>query len=217
MGQIFSPDSPTVRFLTRVSELIALNLLWLVCCIPVFTIGTSTTALYYVARKLVNREDPAVIRTFLAAFKSNFRRTVPVFLVMLLPLAAALTYLLLMLEGVLAGSSVFRILCWFAILLIACAHSYVYPLMAHFDNTVLGTVRCAFLLPTGNPLLALLVTALNLIPLIAFLIDFVLFYYVSFVWLVIGGAVVAWLNTCLLEKQFRHFAPEGFAERTDEA
>lgn len=216
MGQMFSPDSPTVRFLTRFSELIALNLLWLICCIPIFTIGPSTTAMYYVIRKLVNREEPAVIKTFFTSFKSNFKHSLLVFLVMLVPLTVALDYLILMMVGVLSESAIFKILCWFAIIFVACAHSYVYPLMAHFENTVFGTVRSAFILPTGNPILAVIATLLNLLPLIAFFVNVVLFYYVSFFWLAIGGAVVAWLNTKMLERQFLRYAPEGFAHKEED-
>lgn len=216
MGHIFSPDSPTVRFLTRLSELVALNLIWLACCIPVFTIGPSTAAMHYVVRKLVNREEPAVLRTFFSAFRSEFKRALLVFLVMLIPTAIALGYLVLMMLGVLSESTVFKILCWFTIVFVACAQAYVYPLMAHFDNTVLGTVRAAFILPTGNPFLAITTVLLDLLPVIVFFLDLELFYYVSFFWLAIGGTLTAWLNTKRMERQFLRYAPEGFAQKEGE-
>lgn len=216
MGQIFSPESPTVRFLTRLSELIALNLIWLACCIPIFTIGPSTTAMYYVIRKLVNREEPAVLKTFFAAFRSEFRRSLLVFLIMLIPTAVAIGYLAMMMLGVLSESAVFKVLCWFAIAFVACAQAYVYPLMAHFDNTVLGTVQAAFVLPTGNPFVAIAAALLDLLPVIAFFIDLVLFYYVSFFWLAVGGALTAWLKTKWMERQFLRYVPEDFSAKEDE-
>lgn len=36
-------DSPLMRFLSNVADLIALNLIWLICCVPIVTIGPSTT------------------------------------------------------------------------------------------------------------------------------------------------------------------------------
>ena len=49
MGKLFSPDSPAIKFLWKAADLIALNLIWLICCIPIVTIGPSTAAMYCVA------------------------------------------------------------------------------------------------------------------------------------------------------------------------
>ena len=48
--KLFNPDSRIMIFLSRVADLVILNILWLVCCIPVVTIGASTTAMYHVIR-----------------------------------------------------------------------------------------------------------------------------------------------------------------------
>ena len=45
MGRLFQPESPIIRFLSAMSYLIVLNLLWLICCIPVVTIGPACTAM----------------------------------------------------------------------------------------------------------------------------------------------------------------------------
>lgn len=49
---VFNPDSPLMRALGVVWDLIVLNLLFLVCCIPVVTIGPAITALHYVTTKM---------------------------------------------------------------------------------------------------------------------------------------------------------------------
>ena len=41
----FNLDSPVMRFLTKVADLIILNILFLICCIPIVTIGAASTAL----------------------------------------------------------------------------------------------------------------------------------------------------------------------------
>ena len=51
MRGVFNPDSPMMRALGVVWDLIVLNLLFLVCCIPVVTIGPAITALHYVTTK----------------------------------------------------------------------------------------------------------------------------------------------------------------------
>ena len=44
---IFNYDNPVWRFIGKLGDLIILNILWIVCSIPVFTAGASATAVYY--------------------------------------------------------------------------------------------------------------------------------------------------------------------------
>ena len=57
MRGVFNPDSPMMRALGVVWDLIVLNLLFLVCCIPVVTIGPAITALHYVTTKMAGEKD----------------------------------------------------------------------------------------------------------------------------------------------------------------
>ena len=57
MGKLFNIDSPVMRFLGKVADLMILNLVTLLCCIPVVTIGASLTAMHYVLLKMVRNEE----------------------------------------------------------------------------------------------------------------------------------------------------------------
>ena len=46
-------DNVIVRALNKICDMVCLNILWLICCIPVITIGASTTALYTIMLKMV--------------------------------------------------------------------------------------------------------------------------------------------------------------------
>lgn len=61
-----------------------LSVLWLIGCVPVFTIGASTVALYYVAMKMVRDEEEGIVRRFFRAFRENFRQSIPVTLILFL-------------------------------------------------------------------------------------------------------------------------------------
>ena len=50
-------DNGVTRFLGKVADFMFLNLLWIVCSIPIITIGASTTAMYSVMLKLVKNEE----------------------------------------------------------------------------------------------------------------------------------------------------------------
>ena len=97
---------------------------------------------------------------------------------------------------------------YLAIAVIGCICTYVYPLMAHFDNSVGNTLKNAVLLPLANPFIALVATALNLLPVLIMLINFELFVTVSFLWLVIGFSLTALVNTKMLGWLFARFAPQ---------
>lgn len=70
---IFRPDNLFSEVMTKIFDILLLNILWLICCIPVITFGASTTALYYVMMKLVRDEENGIVRGFFKAFKENFR------------------------------------------------------------------------------------------------------------------------------------------------
>ena len=67
-------DSPVMRVLGRLGDIIILNMIFVVGCIPVITIGTSLSALYAVAMKMARGVDPSVWKEFWKAYKRNFRR-----------------------------------------------------------------------------------------------------------------------------------------------
>lgn len=68
-------DNPVINFLNKMTDLIMLNLLFLVCCIPVVTIGPAITAMYYVNLRSIRYGDGYVVRTFFRAFRESFKQS----------------------------------------------------------------------------------------------------------------------------------------------
>ena len=69
---MFRYDSPYMRVMTGFANLVILNLLWILCSIPVITAGASTASMYYVVFCWLTKEDDAVIKPFFKAFKKPF-------------------------------------------------------------------------------------------------------------------------------------------------
>ena len=65
---LFNYDNPVWRFIGKLGDLILLNILWIVCSIPIVTAGASTTAVYYVTLKLVRDENDSTIKNFFYFF-----------------------------------------------------------------------------------------------------------------------------------------------------
>lgn len=213
MGRLFAPNSPVMRFLSNMADLIALNLVWLICCVPVITIGPSCAAMCYVVRRISDGEAPAILQTFFRAFRENFKQGVALFLILLIPLCMAASYLLMAASGGLEHILLLKYLCCLAVAIICVVCSYVYPLLAHFDNTVINTLKNAFLLPLGNPFLALVVTALNLLPVLGLLVNSGLMLRIGFFWLVIGCSLTALVNEKMLGRFFQKCVQSGEPEQ----
>ncbi len=80
---IFKYDSPLMSFLNTVFDLMFLNILCFICCIPIITIGPALAAKYDVAMRIVRKEEPTIFRPFFRAFKNNFKQSIIIWSVLL--------------------------------------------------------------------------------------------------------------------------------------
>ena len=83
MGKLFSYDSPIIQTINKIVDCAILSILWLIFSIPVITLGASTTALYYTVNKVIRHNRSHVWREFWGAFKTNFKQSTIVWLVLL--------------------------------------------------------------------------------------------------------------------------------------
>ena len=206
--KLLDPDSKLYQILSTAASFIALNILWLLCSAPLLTAGVSTAAMYSITRKMARHEDPAVLPDFFKAFRDNFKKGMLAGLVMLVPLLLLVLYLFLGLSGGTEENALLRGLSWVAAAVIGVFNSYLWPLLAWYENSLGNSLRNAVLLPLSNPFIARAVTALNLLPVYLLLRHTYVFLRISFLWLVAGFALTAFVNTQLLRFQFRHVTGE---------
>lgn len=86
---LLKTDNPVFSFMGKLGHVVLLNVIWLLCCLPVVTAGASTTALFYVARKIAVDEDYRVCRDFFRSFKANWKQTTVLWIPLLAALAVA--------------------------------------------------------------------------------------------------------------------------------
>lgn len=133
MGQLFSTDGIVYRFMTTTGNIILATILWIIGCIPVVTIGTSTAALYYTVVKSVRKDVGYVHSEFWRGYKLNFRKGV-LATVLLLAMAVILgTEMWLVLENGVEVSRIWYSLSGLIILLMALTVLYLFPVMSRFD------------------------------------------------------------------------------------
>lgn len=142
MKGIFNLDGPFYKWGTEIADIMILSLLWIVCSLPIFTIGASTTALFYVYGKKVRGEDPYIFQHFFKSFKENFKQsTVLTFLLGLLWTSVYLYYQILT-----KGDA--KIWLWvmgiFFMVQVAIVTIYLFPVLSRFDLPIKNLVVLVF-------------------------------------------------------------------------
>ena len=199
--------------MNMLGDLMLLNFLFLLCCVPLVTIGAAVTALDTAVYRLAHGTEGRLLALFFRTFRQSFRRATPVWLLLLIAGGAAALDIRIL--SPLGGA--LRLLCvpFFLLLLIALlAAGCAFPLLSQFDNTVRGTLKNAVFLSLGYLPRSLLITALNILPFVLALTDLYLFLTVGFLWVFLYFSAAAYLNMKLLEKVFAPYRAEEKKEET---
>lgn len=203
---MFRYDNPIMRFLSKAVDVFLVNLLWVICSIPILTIGASTTAMYYVTLKIVRDEDGSAVRAFFHSFSKNFKQATIIWLIMLIIPIALCCYLYFYLS-VLETEGILRFLITTAGLVIlvfwVAIFTYIFPSIARFENPIKQIFYNAFAMSIAN----LGDTAIML------LVDVGLIYFTLKIFPLLGVAGIAWFNSYRLHKVFhKYIEPEDSGE-----
>lgn len=212
MGKFFNLDAPVVQWLGKIGQMMITSVVWLICCLPVFTVGAATAALYRIMFNL--KEDKScAMKEFFRAFRENFGKATLLWLLLLACVAvlAGLFYLVVLIESTvlrLAALVVFVI----AFFVVFFAGLYVFPLTAYFENTLPGTIRNAVGMSMGNLRQSILAGAVTMIPLVVLMLSADLFLQLLFLWAVLGPGAIAYGVVCALMPVFQRYIPAGGEE-----
>lgn len=216
MKKLFSYNSPVIKWINRMGKIAILNMLWLLCCIPIVTIGASTAAMYRIAMDLAQkRDDVSVFGDFFRAFRSNFKHGTLVWLILLLPTALVMLNLLMLITGGLGYTMSTYIVCLIPVPPLLFIYAYVFAYVATFEDKPMRTIINSAILSIANFLKTLLMVVLNLLPFIVYVFATEIFVRFLFVWLLFAFALIAYLNSKLILKVFAPYMKkdeEGAAE-----
>ena len=199
-----TPESKFMIFCGRLVELTAINLLWLVSSLPLVTIGASTTAMLsclYAFRA----GEPCGAKVFWNAFRRCFGRATVLWLVMAF-LAAMLWLDYRLLAGlVFPGRMLAIALVCFAAFALVFFGGIIFPLLAQFPGSIRDMVINGVLLSLARLPTMLLVTGMNLLPLLVAVLLPRLFVFTGFLWVICGCALVGLYDITVMEKIFAPF------------
>ena len=167
--KIFDLDSPLMQFLGKVADLMILNMITLICCIPIFTIGPAITAAHYVSLKMVRKEDGYIVKNYFKSFKQNFKQGTLIWLLLLAIILILVSDYLIIAKSGLEFHKIFKILLIIVGAIIAMISMLIFPVLAKFDNTIRATIKNAFFMSLLQLPKVFLMVILNAVPIIVFI------------------------------------------------
>lgn len=207
LEDLFALNGPYARFMSWLWNMLLISVLWLVCCIPVITIGAASTAAYYAMAKVVRHHTGKVASEFFSSFRSNFAQGT------ILTILVGLVFGVLIMECIYLYSDA-RIplgvlyLFYFLTAAVAAFGMYLWPCLSRFARGSLALVRMSAILVFRH----FLTTVLLLLLLLAVLAG---------TWLMPWGILIfpglaVYLQTFLMEKILLRYSPKP-ADDSEEA
>lgn len=202
-------DSPLMRFLTKIADLMVLNILFCVTSIPLITIGASWTALYSVTLKMVRDEEGSVSRSYFRSFRQNFRQATLLWLGVLVVLAL-LVLDIRVLNGMAGGTApgLLRVGVEILALLGIMVLQYLFPSLARFEASLADTLKNACIMALAHLPKTALMTAAVVGAVWITLINNTTIAVGLMVWPLIGFALMAFGNSGILRKIFDNYVPK---------
>lgn len=139
----FNINSGFFKFINRFFDVFLINILWLICSLPIITIGASTCAAFSVTLKMVDDEEGYIAKSFFKAFKQNFKQGTLMWIITF----PCIWILYLLWQTVTKMQDVSVIALIGVIFLTAaaiCINLYSYPLIARYENSLKNIIKNSF-------------------------------------------------------------------------
>ncbi len=215
MDRFFNMDNKFFQVMSRLADIMILNAVCLICCLPVVTIGPSLTALYYMTLKMMRNEESYLLRGFFSSFRTNLKQGIVINLILLaLGLFLGLDFYAVnhLMTGMM--SRFFFYFLSLVLLIYLMEFLYVYPVLARFYNTIRATMKNALLMAIRHLPYTLAMLFVSALPLIGFLVTegrapmFILLFF-----FLMGPAGLAFINSWFFVRIFDNYMPK--EEETD--
>ena len=197
--RLFNIDSPLMQALGKMADLMWLNVLTLICCIPIITAGASLTAMNYMALKIVRDEECYITKGFFKSFKDNFKQATVIWLILLVVIVVLIGDFYVMSFAEFEFGNIMRVAITLVAVFVVFEALYVFPVLAKFENTIWLTIKNSFLLSIMQFPKTILMIILYLLPVGLLLVA----YQVVPLVFLFGLSAPAWASAHLYNKIFK--------------
>lgn len=205
MGGIFNLESPIMQGLSKLADLVWLNILTFICCIPIVTIGASLTAQHYVVLKMVRNEEGYITRSFFKSFKENFKQATCIWLIFFAFILMFIGDVYIFAYSEIEFPKFLVIVVGAFALIVALVFVYVFPVLSKFDNSVKNTIKNSFMIAVISLPKTILMLLIYILPVA---IVYLSSYRLLPVAALFGFSGTAYLSALLYNKVFKRFEPE---------
>lgn len=204
MKKLFDLDSSLMMFLSDLVDVVILNLICLMCCIPIITIGPSITAMHYVTMKMVKNENGYLLKTYFKAFKENFKKSFVVWILfIIITVFFVIDYKILQEMGI-NENKILAIIIGTIYLFICLTVMYIFPILSCFDNTLRQTIQNAFFMSILHIFKTILMMGIYIIPFLILRLG----YNMIAIFLLLGLSGPAYLNSFIWKSIFKKYMPQ---------
>lgn len=210
MRSIFHPDSKLIQWGNKLAKLMAVDLLMLIMCVPILTIGPSVTAMHYVLLHMYRKEDEGILRMFFRSFKENLLQGIGLTLIYLCFYCSLIYTYYLLYVGTLEKSFLLILAVIVVSVIVLTSSSWAFIFLSRYQNDNIRTLKNAITMVFVKPLYSILNLILTVTPFLGILA----FYQFMPIVISLGFSVCGYLQAMLYHRIFNIL--EGTANKTEE-
>jgi len=197
----FEIENPFFAFMGALADVVIVNILFLICSVPVITMGASMSAMYQTMQKMREGRMPSVFSCFIGAFRSSVKKSIPVWMLQLatgillffdlsfvgmMPKAAAWNMIGMVIGGLL--------LLW---MMVSC---YLIPAAVYEGKKIRPALAQSLYLAVRNLPCTMAMVVLNSIPFVCLVLGMSYIGRITPIYMIAGFGITAYINTMLLER-----------------
>lgn len=161
---IFNLDSTFMKYANKFADLVILNIMTVIFCIPIFTIGAALTAMHSIVLKIYRDEESYIIRGFVKAFKENFKQATIIWLIYLFLIFVLALDFVYIKDYDLDLPKIINYALIFIAVLSSFSLSWVFVLQSRYENKVLITIRNSLVVGASQFFYSIMMIILSVIP-----------------------------------------------------
>ena len=213
MAKSLNYENPVMIFMEKVFNMMLANILFLICSIPVITIGASLAGLIQVIQDQVYQEDQPVIKRFFKSFRDNFKQSTFAFLLLAVFLFGMLCNALLVLTYVRGWpAQILYILLAVLTALVISIMSYLFPMIVRYKNSFKDHLNNSLILTIVKLPRTILMLILNTLFFLIPFFSFRIFLATLVFWLIIGFGFIAYSDMRILAPVFKQMEEKDTVE-----
>ncbi len=203
MNKIFGENGILYRGINRIVDLIVLNVIFVLTCLPVITIGSACVSMYQLTIKMIKNEESYIVQSYVKGIKDNFKKSTIFWGCLLILLIVLSVDFFIVCSFAKPIRQILLTLLISVFLILMMVVSYVFPLMAKFENSLKNTLKNAFIISMSKIAHTVVIVGINVLPVIMFFCVEKMRIYIINYYVILGFSLSAYINSYFLRDVFK--------------